>query len=97
MGGVPMRLIHVACGLFLLFVVGCSKAGFDDQSEPIALDQIPKNVMEIAQKELPDVTFQRASKFKKDGEDAYEIKGRTKQGKSQEVEVSASGKVLEIE
>lgn len=92
-----MRSIQFVCGLFLLLAVGCSKATFDDKSEPIALDKIPKSVMEIAQKELPDVTFQRASKFKKDGEDAYEIKGKTKQGKTQEVEVSASGKVLEVE
>ena len=92
-----MRFNRFACGLVLFFVFGCSKAAIDEMNEPIALDQIPKNVMEIAQKELPDVTFQRASKFKRDGEDAYEIKGKTKQGKSMEVEVSASGKVLEIE
>jgi uncharacterized membrane protein YkoI len=92
-----MRLTQFACGLVLLFSVGCSNATFDDKSEPIALDSIPKNVMEIAQRELPDVTFQRATKFNKDGEVAYEIKGKSKQGKTQEVEVSASGKVLEIE
>ncbi len=92
-----MRFKLFACGLLLFCAVGCGKAAFDDKTEPIALDQIPKNVMEAAQKELPNVTFQHAWKFKKDGEDAYEIKGKTKQGKIQEVEVSASGKVFEVE
>jgi hypothetical protein len=43
------------------------------------------------------VNLDRARKVKFDGEDAYEIIGKDKRGKIREVEVSTTGKVLEIE
>jgi uncharacterized membrane protein YkoI len=92
-----MRFKLLACGLFLVSAVGCSKALFDNKTEPIALDQIPASIMEVAQKELPGVKFEYAWKFQEQGEDVYEIKGKTAAGKICEVEVSASGKVLEVE
>jgi hypothetical protein len=90
------RLIIGGC-LLILCAGGCSKAAFDNKTEPIALDQIPASVMAVAQKELPGVKFELAWKFQEQGEDAYEIKGKTAAGKICEVEVSASGKVLEVE
>lgn len=92
-----MRSFFLATGLLAFVIIGCNRAAFDDKTEPIALDQIPETAMEAAKKKLPDVTFERAWKFKSDGEDAYEIKGKTKQGKTWEVEVTASGKILEVE
>ncbi len=53
--------------------------------------------MEIARKELPGITFDTAYKLKVDGKDAFEIRGKNKQGKIREVELSATGEVLEIE
>jgi len=92
-----MRTTLLATSLLALLVIGCNKAAFDNKNEPIAIDQIPASVMEVAQKELPGVKFEMAWKFQENGEDAYEIKGKTAAGKICEVEVSASGKVLEIE
>lgn len=92
-----MRMTFLATSLLVLCFIGCNKAAFDNKTEPIALDQIPASVMEVAHKELPGVKFELAWKFQEQGEDAYEIKGKTAAGKICEVEVSASGKVLEVE
>lgn len=80
-------LLAVACG--------CERPPLADEVVPI--DRIPANVMEVARKELPGYRFHTATKFKADGEDAYEIRGKDARGKTREVEVSASGKVIEIE
>jgi hypothetical protein len=53
--------------------------------------------MEIARKQLPGLTFDRAYKIDVNGKDAYEIRGKDSRGKIREVEVSTSGEVLEIE
>ena len=92
-----MRSLLLASSLAAFAAVGCGKAAFDNKTEPIALDQIPETAMQAAREKLPDVTFERAWKFTSEGEDAYEIKGKTKQGKTWEVEVTASGKILEVE
>lgn len=74
---------------------GCESRPKADQVVPVA--QVPANLMEIARKQLPGVNFDTAYKMQVDGKDAYEIKGKTKEGKTREVEVSVTGEVLEIE
>ena len=78
-----------------LFQAGCESRPTADQVVPI--DQIPANLMEIARKELPGFTFESASKLKVEGKDAYEIRGKNKQGKTREVELSTTGEVLAVE
>jgi uncharacterized membrane protein YkoI len=90
-------MIFLSMCLSLLVPSGCSQATTDIETGTVALDHIPAAVMEVARKELPGVKFEHALKFKQDGEDVYEIKGKTSAGKRCEIEVSASGKVLEIE
>ena len=85
----PLALI-VAAGL-----LGCESRPKADQVVPI--DQVPANLMEIARKQLPGITFDTAYKMQVGGKDAYEIRGKTKEGKTREVELSATGEVLEIE
>ena len=53
--------------------------------------------MEVARKQLPDLTFDTAYKMKIDGKDAYEVRGKDSRGKVREVEVSATGEVIAIE
>jgi len=74
---------------------GCENSPKADQVVP--LDQVPANLLEIAKKELPGYTFDTVYKMKVDGKDAYEIRGKNKEGKSREVEVSITGEVLEVE
>ena len=63
----------------------------------VPIDQVPANVMDVARKQLPGYTLDTAYKMKIDGKDAYEVRGKNKQGKSREVEVSATGEVLAVE
>ncbi len=76
-------------------VLGCDKA--IENPEVISIDKVPKNVMDVAKQTWPDVEFEKAWTGKFDGEVAYEIRGRTENGKTREVRVSASGTVLEKE
>ncbi len=92
-----MRVWLVLSGFVAFLLSGCGKSPAADMTGPISLDQVPASVMEVARRELPGVKFEFVLKFHQDGEDAYEIKGKTPAGKICEVEVSASGKVLEIE
>ena len=88
-------LLSLACCASVLAAPGCERQPASDQIVPI--DQVPANLMEIARKELPGINFDTVYKMKVDGKDAYEIRGKNKQGKVREVELSASGEVLEIE
>ena len=89
------RLFPSTFCLIALISVGCESKPTADQIIPI--DQVPANLMEIARKELPGITFHTVYKLKVEGKDAYEIRGKNKQGKTREVELSATGEVLEIE
>ncbi len=87
------KLTLAAC---VIVLAGCG--GEPPKSDPVVpIDQVPPNLMEIARKQLPGYTFDTVYKMTVDGKDAYEIRGKDKQGKIREVEISATGEVLEIE
>jgi hypothetical protein len=95
------------CGsvLSLAFLVAvCLCAGCDTTSARLSrqttnIAEVPDNVMDAAKKELPGVEFADAWKnVDKDGKlHSYEIRGRTKNGKTKEARVSPSGEILEVE
>jgi uncharacterized membrane protein YkoI len=85
----------LAAAALLAAMTGCDK-GIED-STPIAVDKVPASVMEVAKKELPGVEFEKAWTGKAGGETAYEVRGTNEKGKTREVRISASGKVLEKE
>ncbi|HEY2837864.1 MAG TPA: hypothetical protein VGJ26_01860 [Pirellulales bacterium] len=80
----------------LLLVAGCGKPVKQDQ--PVALDKVPEPVMKAAltaiKEKFPDVKFHSAT-LRPNG--VYEITGKSKTGKVHDVELSASGEVLEVE
>ena len=90
-----MPRLPIAPALLSLTLLGCESRPTADQVIPI--DQVPANLIEVARKTLPGVTFDTVYKMKVDGQDAYEIKGKTKEGKTREVEVSVAGVVIEVE
>ena len=61
---------------------------------PIAFEDVPKEMVDRAKKELPDVTFDSARK-RSNGN--IEVRGKNKQGKVREVEFNPAGEVVEIE
>jgi hypothetical protein len=60
--------------LVLALIVGCAGG----KKEPVALDQVPENVMKVARENLPDVKFDRALR-KSNGE--YEVIGKKRKGR----------------
>jgi hypothetical protein len=81
---------------WLLALGGCGEG----IQRPLAvpLDQVPPSVMEVArQNSPPGVKLDSARKFTLHGEEVYEVRGKDRRGKIREVEVSAAGKLLEIE
>ena len=79
----------------LVIVAGCDDTPKSDDLVPI--NQVPADVMAVARRELPGINFTTAYKLKVDGADAYEVRGKDARGKVREVEISATGKVIEIE
>jgi hypothetical protein len=90
-----MRSKTQSLAILLLLVCGCGESV--ERLEPVPLDKLPPGSMESAARALPGVRFDRARKTKFNGQEAFEIVGKDKRGKVREVEVSPSGKVLEIE
>jgi hypothetical protein len=84
-----MRTVFAA--VVLAGVLGC---GAEANRAVIPLAEVPANVMDVAKKELPGVTFDKAWK-KKDG--SFEVSGKDKKGKVREIDVKADGTVIEIE
>ena len=78
-------------------VAGCGGGNVFEGEEMVPLEKISPSVMEAAKKAVPGITFNKAWKSRIDGQDAYELVGKTRDGKTREVEVSVSGKVLNIE
>jgi hypothetical protein len=90
-----MRILMTMLAAAALAASGC---GEDEETlEPVPLDKLPAGSLEAAAKAVPGVKFDRARKAKYNGQDAFEILGKDKRGKTREVEVSTEGKVVNIE
>jgi hypothetical protein len=74
--------------------IGCSSGKVIPQKAPIPLEQVPANVMKVAQQKLPGVKFERAMK-KDNGE--FEVIGKDPRGKVREIDIRPDGTVTEIE
>jgi len=80
--------------LLVLLVCGCGESIGEGKKEIVPLDKVPPAVMKAAQEKLPDIKFDSALKTTKG---IYEVRGKTKNGKIQEVEVNEAGEVLLVE
>ena len=79
----------------LLATLGCGEKGENDV--PMPLDRVPPSVLKIAAEKLPGVKFDSAYRETKGGKEVYELRGKTKEGKIRDLEVTADGKVLEVD
>lgn len=81
----------------VLLLAGCGEKA-KQSDKPITLDQVPEAAMKAAKaaakKAYPDVKFETATLR---GENVYELTGKSKNGKIHDVEVTATGEVLEVE
>ncbi|MFO0879192.1 MAG: hypothetical protein U0840_17750 [Gemmataceae bacterium] len=80
--------------IVVILGAGCSSGPAIPQKVPVTLDQVPANVMKVAQEKLPGVKFERAMK-KANGE--FEVIGKDPRGKVREIDIRPDGTVTEIE
>jgi hypothetical protein len=90
-----MRKTRLGFVPLLFALAGCG--GEPKGDEIVAIEQVPPKVMEVAHKELPEITFDKIYKMKVNGKEAFDIHGKDKKGKIRGVEVSATGEVLGVE
>ena len=81
----------------LCLTLGCAARETVEQPELLRLEQVPNNVMQAAREKLPDVRFDSAWKAREHGQEVYEVRGKTPDGKVYEVEVGLDGKVVGVE
>ncbi len=86
-----MRLV-VHCLLFAC--LGCSTK--PAETSLVSLDQIPPDLINVAEKALPKAKLKNARRLEVNGEEVFQIRGALPSGKIREVEVSASGKVVDV-
>jgi hypothetical protein len=80
----------------LLAVVGCGEEFQREEAVPI--DKLPPAALKAAQSKLPGVKFDTAWKVKAEGgKEGFEIRGKTKDGKIRDAQVTATGEVLEVD
>ena len=85
----------IMTAVLFLTLSGCGEK--PELLEAVPLDKLPPGALDTAKKQLPGVKFESARKAKYQGQDAFEIRGKTKEGKIREIEVDTAGKVLEVE
>ena len=92
-----MRIMAWFGGLLVLVASGCGE--ILEPTEMVPIEKLPAPVLKTAQEKLPDVKFDTAWKEheEEDGEEVFEVRGKTKSGKTRDVKVTASGKVLEVD
>jgi len=85
----------IMLGLMALALGGCGERVQRDEVVPI--DRVPPAALKAAQVKLPGVKFDTAWKVKAEGKDAFEIRGKSKDGKTRDAQVTATGEVLEVD
>jgi hypothetical protein len=89
------KIVSIA-GLALLgFLIVPARS--DEEHQKVDLGSLPAAAKEAADKAVPGAKWEKASKETEKGKTVYEIKGDDAQGRDVEVEVTADGKVLQVE
>jgi hypothetical protein len=88
------RMRQISYLALLALLSGCGEELIEGKKTVIPLDQCPPVVMKAAQDRLPEIKFDSVLKSSKG---FYEVRGKAKNGKIQEVEVNEKGEVLVVE
>jgi hypothetical protein len=92
-----MRAWYLVFGLVLICGLGCATLDemFEKEKE-VPLSEVPADALKAAQGAVEGVTITEAEMEKEDGQTVYVFEGDAN-GKKYEIEVTAEGKVLEVE
>ena len=90
-----MHRSYLILGLAILFVSGCEEGL--EQTEMVPIDKVPEPVLKIAQEKLPGVKFDSAWTEKEGEKVYYEVRGKSADGKTRDIKISAEGAVVEVD
>lgn len=92
-----MRAWYLIFSLVLICGLGCATLDeLFEQEKEVPLSEVPAEALKAAQGAVDGVTITEAEMEKEDGETVYIFEGEAN-GKEYEIEVTAGGKVLEVE
>jgi len=92
-----VRAWYLVIGLVLVCLVGCeSLESLFEKEKEIPLSQVPEPALAAAQGAVEGITLTEAEMETEDGQTVYVLEGEAA-GKEYEIEVTADGKVLEVE
>lgn len=80
--------------LLAVIICGCGETLGEGRKEIVPLEKVPPGVMKAAKEKAPEIKFDSALKTSKG---IYEVRGKAKNGKIVEVEVSEAGEVVAVE
>lgn len=90
-----MKNILLILSVLLLLVTGCGEVF--EQTEMVPIDKVPEIVMTVAKEKLPGVKFDTAWTEKDGDKTVYEVRGKSKDGKTRDIKVTPEGTVLEVD
>jgi hypothetical protein len=92
-----MRAWYLVFGLVLICGLGCATLDemFEKEKE-VPLSEVPADALKAAQGAVEGINITEAEMEKEDGQTVYVFEGDAN-GKKYEIEVTAEGKVLEVE
>jgi hypothetical protein len=92
-----MRAWYLILSLILICGLGCATLDelFEHEKE-VPLSEVPAEALKAAQGAVDGVTITEAEMEKEDGQTVYVLEGEAN-GKKYDIEVTAEGKVLEVE
>jgi len=92
-----MKKTFLILSLALICILGCaSLESMSEDEKEISLSQVPAAAMKAAENAVENITITEAEIEEEDGQVVFELEGIT-DGIEYEIEVTADGKVLEVE
>jgi len=90
-----MRQYLCVSSVLVLLVSGCGE-GFE-KTEMLPIDKVPEKVIAVAKEKLPGVKFDTAWTEKDGDKTVYEVRGKSKDGKTRDIKITPDGTVLEVD
>lgn len=92
-----MRTLYFVIALALICLVGCeSLESMFEKEKEVPLSEVPQAALTAAEGAVEGITLTEAEMEEEDGQTVYVVEGEAA-GKEYEIEVTADGKVLEVE
>lgn len=92
-----MKILYPVAVAIVLALTGCGTLNdLVEHEESVPLSEVPAPVLNAAKAAVQDIVLTEAEVEEEDGRRVYELKGQAG-GKEYEMDVTAEGKILDIE